>query len=83
MGSGARMNWKALSDIKDEEMGHGEKVQAQRIQRLGVTLTFLYSELMACEWSTFTIHWKDYHCLFRWWRGKYTSLILYQNLTNG
>lgn len=43
MGSGARMNWKALSDIKDEEMGHGEKVQAQRIQCLGVTLTFLYS----------------------------------------
>lgn len=43
MGSGARINWKALSDIKDEEMGHGEKVQAQRIQRLGVTLTFLYS----------------------------------------
>ncbi|XP_073336029.1 replication protein A 70 kDa DNA-binding subunit-like [Pagrus major] len=25
MGSGARMNWKALSDIKDEQMGHGEK----------------------------------------------------------
>lgn len=77
MGSGARMNWKALSDIKDEEMGHGEKVQAQRIQRLGVTLTFLYSL------ERFTIHWKDYHCLFRWWRGKYASLILYQNLTNG
>uniref|UniRef100_A0A671U190 Replication protein A subunit n=1 Tax=Sparus aurata TaxID=8175 RepID=A0A671U190_SPAAU len=27
MGSGARMNWKALSDIKDEEMGHGEKAE--------------------------------------------------------
>lgn len=50
------MNWKALSDIKDEQMGHGEKVQAQRIQRLGVGLTFMYSEQMACEWSTFTSH---------------------------
>lgn len=27
MGSGAKMNWKALSDVKNENMGHGEKVQ--------------------------------------------------------
>ncbi|XP_036974452.1 replication protein A 70 kDa DNA-binding subunit-like isoform X1 [Acanthopagrus latus] len=27
VGSGARMNWKALSDIKDEQMGHGEKAE--------------------------------------------------------
>ncbi|XP_070773382.1 replication protein A 70 kDa DNA-binding subunit-like isoform X2 [Enoplosus armatus] len=25
VGSGARMNWKTLSDIKNEQMGHGEK----------------------------------------------------------
>ena len=77
------MNWKTLSDIKDEQMGHGEKVQAQRIQRLGVGLTFMYSEQMACEWSTFTSHRKDYHCLFRWWGSKSTSLILYQHSANG
>lgn len=26
-GSGATMNWKSLSDVKNENMGHGEKVQ--------------------------------------------------------
>lgn len=26
-GSGARTNWRTLSEVKDEDMGHGEKVQ--------------------------------------------------------
>ncbi|KAG7224581.1 hypothetical protein INR49_011334 [Caranx melampygus] len=27
MGSGGRLNWKILSDVKDEHMGHGEKAE--------------------------------------------------------
>lgn len=30
VGSGAKMNWKTLSDVKNEHMGHGEKVQCTR-----------------------------------------------------
>ena len=31
VGSGAPTNWKSLSDVKDENMGHGEKVQCIHI----------------------------------------------------
>lgn len=30
-GSGAKMNWKTLSNVKDEHMGQGEKVQCIHI----------------------------------------------------
>lgn len=44
-GTGLNMNWKTLSDIKNEDMGHGEKVTSTHANILTYTLHYLISKL--------------------------------------
>ena len=43
-GSVVRMNWKTLSEVKNENLGHGEKV----LHRIQNTYIFIHIKLLFC-----------------------------------